>query len=188
MNLRHFEVGKLFEPGVTSYPEGVKFDFIEGGPVLLLFFAGPTEEEVEAVRGGGFKIGFLESGIIEDNRHKGIIIFLLFRFGRLPWMDAPFSIHLAQRKTPAEVEDGLGYGLQVLLIDAATGVLKVIRLVGLGTEWSRNFRQAILEQEAAGFDWRAYDAEIQRTYKMYKTRDMVDMVEFKNWYKTSQAR
>ena len=187
MNFRHFEVDKPFEPGKTNYPEGVKFDFTEGGPVLLLFFAGPTEEEVEAVRGGAFRIGFLEGGIIEDNRHKGVIIFLLFRFGDLPWMDAPFSIHLAQYKTPAEVEERLGYGLQVLLIDANTGILKVIRLVGLGAEWSRNFRQAMLEQETAGFDWRAYDAEIQRTYKMYRTRELVKMVEYRNWYKI-QAR
>ena len=186
-NFRALEVGKPFEPGKTNYPEGVKFDFTEGGLVLLLFFAGPTEEEVEAVRAGGFKIGFFDIAILDNDTFKGNIIFLVFKFGDLPWMDVPFTIHLAQCKAPAEIEEGLGYGLQVLLIDAATGVLKGIRLVGLGTEWSRNFRQAILEQEAAGFDRRAYDAEIQRTYKMYRTRELVKMVEYRNWYKI-QAR
>jgi hypothetical protein len=177
------KVGEPFEPGKTHYPECAKFDFTPSGPALFIFLVSPAPEEVEAIRSGPFRVGFFESAIIEDGRHKGTIIFLLFKFGDLPWLDAPFSIHLAQCKTPAEIEEGLGYGLNIFLIDANTGILRVMRLVGLGTEWSRRFRQAMLEQDGAGFDPEAYDAEIRRMYRMYGTRDLVEMVEFKNWYK-----
>lgn len=174
MNLRHFEVGQLFETGKTHYNESTKFDFTDSGPILLLFFASPTRAEIEAIREGGIRIGFLE---------KDGIIFMLFKFQNTPWMDAPFSIALAQFKEPAEVEEGTGYGLQIFLVDADNGILKVMRLIGLGTEWSMRFREAMMRQKEADFDMRIYDAKIQNIYRSYSSKELAEMVLLKDWYR-----
>lgn len=177
MKLRKFEVGKPFEEGVTWYQEETRFEFNESGPVLLVFLKSPTEKEIEAFRAGDVKIGFYEM----EN-----IIFLLFKFGGLPWIDAPYSIHLSAEFQPANIEKGKGYGLQIFLIDAASGILKVIRLIGMGTEWSRRFREAILKQKAAPFDPYEYNKKIERIYLSYSTKKMVDIVPAQNWYRVKR--
>lgn len=173
---RSFQVGQLFEEGKTHYQEATKFDFTDSGPILFLFFAGPTAAEIESVRGGNLKIGFLE---------KDDIIFLLFKFANMPWIDAPYTIHLSQYLTNplAEVEKEIGYGLQIFLVDADTGILKVMRLIGLGTEWSRRFREAMMRQKERNFDQRIYEAKIQNIYRNFSSKDLAEMVLPKNWYR-----
>lgn len=171
---RSFQVGELFEPGKTHYNESTKFDFTESGPILLLFFAGPTRSEVESIREGDIRIGFLE---------KDGIIFMLFKFQNLPWIDAPFSVHLAQAEEPVEVKEGTGYGLQIFLVDANTGILKVMRLIGLGTEWSRRFREVAMRQREVDFDARMYDTKIQNIYRSFSSKELAEMVLPKDLYR-----
>ncbi len=175
MNFRHFEVGKLFEEGITSYEEIAKFEFTESGPALFIFFKKPTENEIESIRTGDLKIGFTEI--------NGII-FMLFKFAGIPWMDAPYTIHLSPPVEPQKVEEGTGYGLQIFLIDANTGILKTMRLIGMGTGWSRAFREAILRQKEMPFDLKLYETNINNTYKTFTPKDLADdTVPYQNWYR-----
>lgn len=174
MNLRQYKVGKPFEEGINWYNEETRFDFDQSGPILLIFLENPTVKEIEAIRAGEVKIGFYE---IDG------IIFMLFKFEEIPWIDAPYSIHLSGNTEPVNIEEDKGYGLQIFLIDANTGILKVIRLIGMGNEWSRRFREAILKQKNTKFDPYEYNQKIEKIYRTYSSRKLAEMIPTKNGYR-----
>jgi hypothetical protein len=168
--LRHLEVGQLFEPGRTHYDEGTKFEFTQGGPVLFIMFERPTEKEIEAVRAGKFIMKFYE----HDN-----IVFMLFKFEGVPWIDAPYNINLSPLFEFEQMSETQGFGLQIYLVDAATGILKVIRYVGLGHEFSVRLREAMEKQKAIPFNLDTYNFKINDIYKRYRPEDLA---EFARWY------
>jgi len=160
MDIQRLEVGKLFESGKTRYTEGIKFEFTSSGPVLLIYFESPTDKEINSISKGKFRIGFYD---IEN------IIFMLAKFEDISWMDAPYNIHLSQPFSFSEQleQEDLGFGLQIFLIDAATGILKAIRLVGLGHKFSIKLRDTILKQKEMPFDNQSYIAKLNDLYKRY---------------------
>jgi hypothetical protein len=170
MQLRRLEVGQLFEPSRTHYEEGVKFEFTQGGPILLICFNRPTEKEVESICSGNFTMKFYDT----DN-----IIFMLFKFGSLNWIDAPYNIHLSPPFIFESMGETQGFGLQIYLINAATGILKVVRYVGLGHEFSIRLRDVILDQKLKPFDNGIYNFKINDIYKRYRPEDLA---EFARWY------
>jgi hypothetical protein len=106
-----------------------------------------------------------------------------FRFGDrpdrgIPWSDAPSSVHL----TAAEQGGVLAVPdphitlesravLEIVLVDAATGIIKALRDVSLSPEFTRALHQAIREQAEAPFDRRAYDRALQEAYRRWPTSE-----------------
>lgn len=163
-----YEVGKPYIEGVTSYPESVKFNFTQGGAILLLFYNNPTEEELAAVKKGRLEVRF---------HARGSIIFFLARFGSLPWLDAPYTVHLSKPFEFQEMAGSQGFGMHITLIDARTGVIRAMRLVGLSHGFSRELQAAIEAQRAMPFDEVRYDHELSAAYRNYRTRDLVKMAD-----------
>ena len=166
--MQKYEAGKLFKPGKTHYQEGIKFDFNQSGGALYIMYDRPTPKEIEEIRRGKLQLGILE---------KSDIIFLLFKFGSLPWMDAPYSCHLSEPYVFDKVEEGTGYGMTVFLIDASTGILKVIRQIGWPSKMSRLFTDYVIEQQSKPFDNMMYFRTVDSVYNNYSTNDMVRMAE-----------
>lgn len=162
--MKSFEVGKLFEENKTHYQEGVKFDFTQSGPVLFLFFNRPTQKEIESIKTGKFEYGMY----VKDE-----VIFLLFKFQGLEWIDTPYTVHLSKQFEFEEVERGKGFALNIFLIDAATGILEVIRLCGLSTKFSIEFQNAVQNQCNTSFDKITYEKKINMVYGNYATSDLV---------------
>jgi len=162
--LYKYEVGKPFIEGKTRFSEGVHFDFQQGGPVLILFYDRPTSEEIEEVKKGRAEFAFYE---------KLPVIFFLCRFGSSSWADAPYSVHISKPFTFEPLQEGAGFGLQIYLVDATTGILKAMRLIGLKTDFSRRLKLAIERQKAEEFNESMYNFEINRTYKNYSIDDLV---------------
>lgn len=161
--MEKLEVGKLFKQGKTRYTEGVRFDITDGGCNLYVFFSNPTGEEIENIKKGNFKTGFYT----ENNA-----IFMLFKFGNLAWMDAPYSVHLSKNLTNFQLFDGgQGLALNVYLIDATTGILKAIRLIGLKTRFSIQLIDAVEKQKNMSFE--GYDININSIMTKYSTKDLV---------------
>ncbi len=159
-----FEVGSLYKPKKTNYNEGTRFDFLQSGAVLELFYDRPTPGEIQDVTKGRFELGFYE---------KDEVIFMLFRFGSGQYMDAPYTAHLsAPFEFMEKIEQGLGFGLNVFLVDAATGILRAMRYVGLSNDFSQRFKKAVERQKKQGFDKTAYAAAIQMVYANYSTKDL----------------
>lgn len=178
-DLHELRVGQLYIPGRTSYPEAVQYNYRSGGHELLMWLANPRESEVEAVRAGPCQFALLTW---RD------VIFFLYRFehlrGGIPWSDAPFSIHLVppdQRTLPAPLSeiahdpDEARALLQIILVDAGTGIVRALRAVTLSPAFTAALHAAIRAQ--AERPWpgdAAYDAQIQAAYAAYpSTRQMV---------------
>jgi hypothetical protein len=91
MDMRIMEVGKPLIPGITSYPDGQIVADINGGVLFIrIAYSTPTESEVKNIHEGPSAFSIVEIGDV---------IFILFKFGELNWMDAPYSIHLSSPNT-----------------------------------------------------------------------------------------
>lgn len=161
-----YEVGKLFSSR-TSWPEMAQYHYMAGEHHLHVFMRQPSEIEVKAT-----KTGMAEFALVVEQD----IIFLLYQLSPIPWSDAPYSWHMVpadQRTLPADVPQGKGALLTVMLIDATTGIIKAIRAVGLGTNFTNTLHAAIRDQAARSFDQPRYDEQLNRTYARYPTTDLL---------------
>jgi hypothetical protein len=164
--MQAIEVGKLLQEDKTRYPEVPKFDFDQAGGVLFVFFKSPTQTEVDAFRSGDVKLGLF---------YKDGIIFLLFKFGSLHWMDVAYTCHLSQSFVFDHLEDDMGYGMTLVFTDADTGIVKVLKLIGWPNKMSQLFQTYVLDQRGKPFDHYEYNIKTNRIYKNYSTDDMVRM-------------
>ena len=162
-NFRVLEVGKLFQEGKTHYAEGTKLDVTDSGIDFIAFYNKPTSKEKEAFKKGSIQYGYAEI----DN-----VLMMLFRFGSQQWMDVPYNVQLSKNLTHLEqVGQGEGFALHIYLVDAASGILKVQRLVGLDSGFSRIFRENLIKQSKA--DLSNYKATLQGIFNTYQTEDLV---------------
>lgn len=157
------EVGQLFKKDVTKYPEGARFDITDGGCNLCIYFSNPSDSEIKNIKEDRFKAGYYA----EENA-----IFMLFKFGNLPWIDAPYSVHLSKSLTGFQLFDGWeGLALNIYLVDAATGILKAMRLIGLKTRFSIHIIDAVEKQKKMSFE--NYDINVRSIMSKYSTKDLV---------------
>mgnify|MGYP001623144139 CR=1 FL=1 len=157
---------KILPPGKDQ----IQFDLTDGGAILLAQMHKPTAAEARAYKNGvpQFKYTVIDG-----------VLYFLSRFGTLNWTDAPFHRDLAVNATKLpNPKDGEGLGVHVMLVDAATGILKVQRLIGLSTQFTRDLVEEIVKQPIMSRS--QYLASVNATYARYSTRDMVEMAEHEN--------
>lgn len=159
-----YEVGKLLQEGKTKYEEGCRFDFLPDGPVFMIFYKSPVEKEIWDITKGLMSVGMY---ITDD------VLLMLFKFGNQNWIDSPYNINLSKPFEFNEVEDGMGFGLNIFLVDASTGILKGMRLVGWSTKFSKLFKDTVLKQKESSFDKTDYGKNINNIYANYKTSELV---------------
>lgn len=165
--MEKLEVGKLFKDGVTRYREGVKFDITDSGCNLFIYFDDPTKEELDSISRGEIKYGYYK----ENN-----VLLLLFKFGTIQWIDAPYSIHLSNNLTKIqEIEDGKGFATTIYLIDAATGILKSIRYISFNTRFSRMLKEDLQKQKEMSN--RNFDMYLSNIYMKYTTNNLVKLAK-----------
>lgn len=165
--LNKFEVGKLFNEGVTKYKEGVLFDIDDNGCNLIIRFNAPSNNEIQAIKQSKIKIGYYT---------EGEAIFMLFKFEGINWIDAPYSVKLSKNLTKIEeINDGQGLAINIYLVDANTGILKSMRLVGLPTGFSRKLKLAIEKQMSMSFE--NYNQTVNTIYRKYTTKKLVDYAD-----------
>lgn len=161
--MQRLEVGKLFKDGVTKYQETCKFDMTDSGGNLIIFYNSPTMDEIEDISKGKAQYGYYK----ESN-----IIFMLFKFGSQEWMDCPYSVHLSKNLTELqEASEGLGYAVNIYLVDASTGILKVARLIGMNTRMSKMLKKDLIKQKLLSFE--NYQDNLTSIYNKLSTREMV---------------
>lgn len=160
-------VGQLYNPRRTRWPETQQWRLSEDAAELVMFYPSPTEREIEAVRTGRARFALLAG------EHA---LALASKFGDLRWSDA-FWQSACQTDTTAGLRSGM---VQVILVDANTGVVKVIRI----TTWSAQFAQAVrlaIRTQHMNMSTREQgDAEIDAWLAKYpKTVDMVRDAHYK---------
>jgi len=76
------QVGQLYSPTRTSWPETPHLRLSPGSCDLGLFLNEPSEEEAHEVSRGAASFAWVDGGPVS---------LLCFKFGSLSWMDAPFE-------------------------------------------------------------------------------------------------
>ena len=127
--MEKYEVGQVIN-NFKNHQEGVYFDLDDSGATLLVFFPYPTSEEIEQFKSGkSFEIRFTEL--------YGIIM-LTVKIGNLNWMDAPYTPHLSKNLTVFQIpRSNQGFGLTLILVNAATGEIRHIRLLSLSEQFTK---------------------------------------------------
>lgn len=165
--MQNLEIGKPYKEGLKQIPEGIVFNFNQDGGFLRIIFDSPLDSEIRDINEGKIKLGLLE---------EAGIIFFFIKFGKLPWMDAPYNVEFSQPfelKEPMDPETG--YTLQIVLIDGMTGIVQAIKLIELPYEMSKLFKELVEKQKKIPI--KDYDNVLNRIYSKYETEALVEEAE-----------
>lgn len=160
-----FEVGMMYEEGLTEYDEEIRFDVAPSGLVLSLFFNKTSSKEIESITSGRLELGFYE------RREEGVIFFLA-KFAGMTGMDAAYSVYLSNDPDSLEVKDS-GVELQIVLVNAKRGDIRAVRTVELPDRFSQKLKRALEEQKAKPWDAVKYYQTIGSLYDNFTTKDFV---------------
>lgn len=162
------QVGQLYIKGKPRWEEMADYTYRRGQHELRLFMDRPSPHEVEAIRSGLSRFALAVTGPV---------IWLAFIFGDLPWNTATFNIHLvpeAEREAPpAPTRIQQRALLQVVLVDAATGLVQTLRVLAFSGTFSNALHRAIqaqLDQGWSGLD--TFDEQRMQIASAYRNRDI----------------
>lgn len=166
---KKIEVGTLYKDGKTKYNEGVIFNVTNSGLQLEVYFNNPTQKEIDSFKSTAqYKFGLFK---------KDGILFFLSKFDNLNWMDAPYSVGLNEDVDSIILQEpttGNGYNLNVVLINAATGVLVSSRIIGLQHRFSKILKIEFDKQKALGkIDKIAHANNLNKIFASYSSNAMV---------------
>jgi hypothetical protein len=172
--LHSYRVGDRYHPDRTFWPERGEYNFRQGEHELRLFYASPSKAEIAAVRAGEAHFALLAA--------PPVIIFC-YRFAAapgfeagIPWSDAPYTWHMVpedQRTLPLDLPHPTSRALlNIVLVDAGTGIIRALRAVTFSPEFSRALHRAIHDQAASS--WRGqrhYEEAVEALYRRYPTSE-----------------
>lgn len=162
-----YEVGQAIDKFI-GHQEGTLFDVSDEGASLIVFFRNPTKEEKEQFKSGHrFEIRFVEI--------YGVVM-MTFKIGNLDWMDSPYSPHLSKNLTKFTLpNESQGLGLTLIFVDAITGEIKSMRLMGLSTNFTKKLFGLLMEQKTKEFNVAEYNNSLNKIYSIYPTNKIVKM-------------
>jgi hypothetical protein len=159
MPMQVYEVGKLYVPGRTRWPESTEYNFRDGQQELRVFLARPSRGEIQAVASAPLYL----AAIVELP-----VILLGFRFSPTFKGTAPYSWHLvpefARVPPPLNPVDE-GPILHVYLVDATTGILLALRMARIPADVANALHEAIFAQSAQPWNAAEYDRRLEVLYR-----------------------
>ena len=164
--MHNFEVGGYLHGYPKAMQEGGTLLCDDAGLTLIISLPGLTDKEAKKLQKGEIKFALFED---ED------ILFLLINIpGVIDWSDAPFHIGLYSdgRRVPEHIPDGQGWGLTIIGLEARNGIIKAMRLIGLGTEISREMIRIIQAQGKT--NQVDHHNKIKQIYRKYSCQDMIE--------------
>jgi hypothetical protein len=163
MNFTKLKVGSPL-PFVS--PGEICFTMSGGNPTLIIQLSDLTTEEIQSVKNGKhqFKVIDLDG-----------VIFWLIKLGTMEWMDVPYSPHLDSDIIIPDIPDGTGLAIQIILVEATTRIVKVLRLVTAPTNVSRAFLKDVQAELQQPFNFNEYGLKVQKIYASYSTAALVKM-------------
>lgn len=165
-----YRVGELYSPNRTRWGEGTEYNWRANIHEIRMFFSQPLPSEVQAVKNGEATFGLV---IKED------VILLVFKFGSLPFSDAPYTIHRVpeQERTlpPLLTRPTERHLVTIFLVNADTGILLAIRQVSFSHDFTEALHQAIREQADRPFDQVKFDRQLRSLYSQYQSKDLMKL-------------
>lgn len=165
MQISSYEVGKKY-PSVILHQDEIKFDITDGGTIIPIYMRKPTANEIsQLMEGTSIKMAY----VAREN-----VIIMLFKFGNLNWMDAPYTPHLSKNLThlPDTVSPNEGFSAHLMLFDTSNGELMAQRLFSLRSKLSNDLIHEISKMMEKPFDLKAYNSDIAAAYR-YSTDELV---------------
>lgn len=163
MTLHAYKVGELYSPNRTNWPEAGEYNYRAGAHELRLFFAGLKESEIKAITRRPCEFGATA---------RGPILFFLYKFsGDTQWSDAPYSWHMLHAvhpdlaTVPPPLEENERVLLNIVLVEATTGIIAGLRVVSLSIALSRYLHTQITAQIAQPFSQVEYDQTLADVYR-----------------------
>lgn len=167
--MQQVQPGQLYIPGQNELAEQLRYRLDNAGHSLLIIQTGISQQEMENIQNGAVELALYIDGPI---------IFLLFKFGDGKWNDAPFSWHTVPagiRVYPQEAADT--GSLTVILVEAADGLVKVVRKAALTPAFAEQLNAAITFQAGCSFNGLSYAKHINLVYNQYTAEDMREMAD-----------
>jgi hypothetical protein len=162
-----YREGELYSQNRTVWPEAGEYNFHQNTHELRIFGSQLKKKDKEDIQRGPAQFGLLV---------EGDIIFLLYQFGTSwPLSDAPYTIHMVKNDMrtmppdPSSLTDNQGIGLNILLVNAQTGIIEAIRFIGMDHDFSVALLKAIHLQAERPFSQRDFDRQLMEAYKKYPT-------------------
>jgi hypothetical protein len=155
----------------ANISNGAYFYFDRTGCELIAILESPTHEIISDFKAKARSVFGLYK--------KGSVLFLLFKFGNQPWCDSPFHMHIKgefKGGIPEDYTPGSLLSLSVILVDSRgnRNIVKVIRYLTFGREFSRRLVEAGKTQIANPISLHDFEKEVLRTYSLYpSSEDMV---------------
>lgn len=162
-------IGKPLFEARRELPEAIEYNYQAGDHTLLLSMKNLHPKEIEAVRRDEAEFGLY---------FKDSIIFLLYRFGEvLPWSDSAFSwwnVSEEDRRIPAPQENPHErILLKIILVEAATGIVKAIRVTTFSPDFTEKLHDAICGQASGE---KLSKAEfVARSLTIYKNKNPAEL-------------
>ena len=152
--MERISVGMPLVRGVLSLREGIHYNYTVSGHTLIMAVADPDPDAIRAVQRGQAWFGLCR---------KENAIFILSRFGDLPWTATAYNWWInapIMRPDPwddmALLRDGLSAG--VCLVNSGTGLVEAIRRVNLSQELGLMLMGMVQDQMKPPFDpWEYLD-------------------------------
>lgn len=173
--MHSFQVGKLYMPGKTSWPEASYFNYDAAGLTLTIFARNLKDDEIEAVKSGQIELALYE------NQPAIFLMWKIRGFG--PWSDAPYTIHVVPKDRQPDIEsrklvkEGEMLGLQITLVEGTTGIIKVLRYVSTSTQFTILLNEAVDRQLKQPFNEQFYNQHINKLYARYTSDAMATLAE-----------
>ncbi len=164
-------VGEKIPPVLMGFDEGAHL-LVDGSGslILLIMYSRPTENEIMDMSS---KNRFEYACLMRN----GVLVFLA-KPGKQEWMEAyykpPFG---APAQLATTITDGFGLSLSLLLVDKATGILKIQRMIGLDQAFSAKFVELARESDKmidTPEKWLSATGQMQ---SRYTTHDMVVLAD-----------
>jgi hypothetical protein len=151
--------GELLVPGRTQWPETIEYNYTLNGHEIRIFMRSPIKEEIQSIR----------QGLLDFALYNADLPVVLIKTEAIPWSDCPFSYWLVPpdyRQIPPEIKAGEMAIINIILVDADTGIVKGIRSTSLSTEFSQKLHESIQKQidegEFSPSEFAKRGAKIQR--------------------------
>lgn len=150
------EVGKPYSAIRSSWAEGVEYNFTKEGHQLRIFM-NFNSKGIKVVKEGGIKFALAVEG--------DILLFMFEIGGLFDWSDCPYSIQMVKEELRLEAPE-LGENeraiLQIVLVEAKSGILKAIREVTFSHDFSVKLHEAINKQIGKPITRASYNEQVKR--------------------------
>lgn len=181
IGLEHISVGSSIEE-LRNFSDKCVVS-MTGTLNLCICLRGITSKEVEQCQCGNFEIGLSE---------VNGILFITFNMDGVIKAETAFNANLCDRdsvKNLGEFREGVGYGCTIIGVDSDTGIIKSLRVVGLGTEFSNELNNYMKEQlEDEGFNESRYKINSYRVLAEYSSDDIFKVQKYVYTHKRSKGR